>query len=261
MSDGTLPNFVIIGAQKSATRWLRMNLGKHPEVFTAPRDLEFFNHNWKKGAGWYSRQFSDWDGEPLVGEATPGYMMWNEEAHIQAARIDGLLPDARLVALLRDPLQRSHSALIHFQRSGRIPPDRTLLEHSRAVPPREDPTCVIVGSWYADCLRPYVRRFGDRLLTVLHDDVDDDPDATYAAVCTHLGVDESFLPPKVAKVRFSNPVPEESPYADAEGQRKSLTDEEREQLYPLFASQIDELEEMLGLDLSRWRLTQVGAKA
>jgi hypothetical protein len=39
-----LPTFLIIGAQKSATRWLRLNLGLHPAVFAASREIEFFNN-------------------------------------------------------------------------------------------------------------------------------------------------------------------------------------------------------------------------
>jgi hypothetical protein len=57
-----LPTFLIIGAQKSATRWLRLNLGLHPDVFTAPRELEFFNsaeHFLQDGPEWYRRQFED----------------------------------------------------------------------------------------------------------------------------------------------------------------------------------------------------------
>lgn len=254
MAKGTFPNFIIVGAQKSATRWLRTNLGQHPQIFTADRELEFFNHNWNEGASWYHARFEGWGGEPAVGEATPGYMMWNEEPHIQAARIDGLLPAVRLVALLRNPLERSLSALIHFQREGRIPPDRTLVEHTRVVAPREDPVCVVAGSWYADCLRPYARRFGQRLLVLLHDDIKEAPEGIFSSVSRHLDVDPTFVPPKVSKVRFSNPAPGGSAYASEQGHRKGLSDEEREQLFPLFASQIDELEEMFGLDLDRWRL-------
>ena len=74
-----LPTFLIIGAQKSATRWLRLNLGLHPAVFTASREIEFFNNRDRyedQGASWYREQFEGWDGEAIVGEATPGYMFW-----------------------------------------------------------------------------------------------------------------------------------------------------------------------------------------
>src|SRR5262245_20945189 len=39
-----LPNFLIIGAQKSATRWLRSNLAQHPEIYAAPTELSYFNN-------------------------------------------------------------------------------------------------------------------------------------------------------------------------------------------------------------------------
>lgn len=251
---GTLPNFVIIGAQKAGTRWLRSNLGKHPDIHTAPRELEFFNHNWHRGPRWYAGEFAGWRGEKAVGEATPGYMMWNERPDLQAAKIDGLLPDARILAILRNPIDRAHSALIHFAREGRVPSDRTLVEHTMEVPPREDPVCIVAGSWYAQCLSPYVRRFGDRLLVVLQDDVKTDPAKVYRDACTHIGVDGGFLPDELGRVRFSNPVPEGSAYATESGERRGLSPEEREAVYPYFADEIERLEKLVDLDLSRWKL-------
>ena len=67
-----LPTFLIVGAQKSATRWLRLNLGLHPAVFTAARELEFFNNGDRYrelGTDWYREQFDGWDGicDPTQG--------------------------------------------------------------------------------------------------------------------------------------------------------------------------------------------------
>ena len=76
---GALPTFVIIGAQKCATRWLRMNLGKHPDIYTARSELAFWNTEKRVerlGLDWYRHQFEGRKGEPIVGEATPGYMIW-----------------------------------------------------------------------------------------------------------------------------------------------------------------------------------------
>jgi hypothetical protein len=75
MDRGVHPTFVIIGAQKSATRWLRTNLGHHPQILTAPSELHFWNNDRrfeKLGVEWYADQFEGWHGEPIVGEATPG---------------------------------------------------------------------------------------------------------------------------------------------------------------------------------------------
>jgi hypothetical protein len=78
-SEVPLPAFIIIGAQKSGTRWLRINLGKHPEVYAAPTETQFFHSPARVemlGLDWYRAQFSGWAGESILGEATPGYMMW-----------------------------------------------------------------------------------------------------------------------------------------------------------------------------------------
>ena len=86
-----LPTFLIIGAQKSATRWLRLNLGLHPDIFSAGREIEFFNsakHFEQEGTTWYRQQFDGWEGEPSVGEATPGYMFWRHRPVVMAERVD-----------------------------------------------------------------------------------------------------------------------------------------------------------------------------
>src|SRR3954468_2992808 len=85
-----LPTFLIIGAQKSATRWLRLNLGLHPAVFTAAREIEFFNNGDRYrelGTDWYREQFEGWDGEAIVGEATPGYLFWRHRPAMVSERI------------------------------------------------------------------------------------------------------------------------------------------------------------------------------
>ena len=75
-----LPTFLIIGAQKSATRWLRLNLGLHPEVFTAvdgDRVLQQRRPLPRRAAPTgTARSSTGWAGEAIVGEATPGYMFW-----------------------------------------------------------------------------------------------------------------------------------------------------------------------------------------
>src|SRR6187399_277260 len=86
-----LPTFLIIGAQKSATRWLRLNLGLHPDVFAASREIEFFNNGDRfaeMGTDWYREQFTGWAGEAIVGEATPGYMFWRHRPAKVAERIE-----------------------------------------------------------------------------------------------------------------------------------------------------------------------------
>lgn len=253
MTEGAFPNFVIVGAQKSATRWLRSNLGHHPSVFTATTELEFFNHNWKKEPSWYYEQFKGANDASAVGEATPGYMMWNEEPARQAARIDGLLPDVRVLALLRNPIERSYSAFIHFLREGRISSETSLMEYVRSIPPEQDPRCIIAGSWYGACLQPYVQRFGERLLVLQQDDLNIDPISVYRRALRHISVSTNFLAPKLQKVRHSNPTPDSSPH-NIEGGRKELLPEERRELFEYFEEDLELLSDLNVVDVDRWKL-------
>jgi hypothetical protein len=245
-----LPTFLIIGAQKSATRWLRLNLGLHPDVFSATREIEYFNarqHFEVDGLDWYRAQFEGWAGEPFVGEATPGYMFWRHHPEQMSERIAEALPGVRLLAILRNPIDRAQSALVHHVAFKALPPETQLLEHVRGVEPERDPLGIVVGGWYAESLAPFRDRFGSRLFVALHDDVDDDPRGVYDAALRHIGATDDFVPPELDRVRFSNQMDGSGATGDRE-----LTLEEREELYQFFATDIAKLEQMLGRDLSIW---------
>ena len=117
---GRLPDFVIIGAQKAGTHWLRSNLNRHPDVHVIPSDLHYFNRiNLWRGIDWYAEQFAD-RREKAVGEGTPGYMMWYPPGsefvralpHETARRMSETLPGVRLLAILRNPIDRGYSAFL-----------------------------------------------------------------------------------------------------------------------------------------------------
>ncbi len=112
---GMLPDFVIIGAQKGGTSFLYYLLTRHPLVEPAARkELHFFDypHHFDNGAGWYRRCFpqSEWKegGRSITGEATPSYLFYPPVAK----RMAGVVPQARLIALLRNPVDRTYS---HYQ--------------------------------------------------------------------------------------------------------------------------------------------------
>jgi hypothetical protein len=247
-----LPTFLIIGAQKSATRWLRTNLGEHPEVFAAERELRFFHAPQKfaeRGTDWYRAQFEGWAGEPIVGEATPGYMMWRHEPAAVAARIREVVPAVRLLALLRDPVDRAVSAMVHHVKFERLPVRSRLLDLARRTDPATDPLGLVAGGWYARSLAPYVQLFGDQLLVLLHDDIAVDARAVYARAVRHVGATEGFVPAELEQVRYSA-----ARSGSGEGTRPpAVTPEERRALYDeFFRDDVRDLEQMLGLDLSRW---------
>jgi hypothetical protein len=153
----------------------------------------------------------------------------------------------KLLATLRNPIDRAQSAMIHHIEGGTLPGDTTLVELVRATPPERDRLGIISGGWYAQSLEPYRERFGDRLLVALHDDVDDDPRGVYDDALRHIGAAPDFVPPEFERVRFSH-----QQRASTEPGRRPLTLDERRELWAYFADDVAHLEQMLGRDLSVW---------
>ncbi|CAN5831394.1 sulfotransferase [soil metagenome] len=120
------PDFVGLGAQKAGTSWWNALIHQHPDVHRAgaqPKELHFFDAAWEKPFGSaeverYWQYFPRPEGG-AAGEWTPGYLIdfWTPELVARAA------PDARILILLRDPLERLRSGLTHQLATSRKPLD------------------------------------------------------------------------------------------------------------------------------------------
>lgn len=107
---GALPDFVIIGAQKCGTSSLYHLLIQHPYVAPAvKKEVHFFDNRFEEGIEWYRQNFptSKWkDGlRTVTGEATPYYLF---HPHV-AKRMAEAVPQAKLIVLLRNPIDRAYS--------------------------------------------------------------------------------------------------------------------------------------------------------
>ncbi len=121
-----LPDFVIIGAQKAGTTALYAYLRTHPDVFPAlKKEVHYFDIHYSEGEQWYRGMFPTRSRlraasrhrrrTVVTGEASP-YYLFHPLAAERAAR---LIPGARLVVLLRDPVERAWSHYRHEVRAGR----------------------------------------------------------------------------------------------------------------------------------------------
>lgn len=201
-SGAVLPNFLIIGAQKSGTTWLAKMLRQHPDVYMPPGEIHFFDkaHNFGKGLAWYASHFAGANGQKAIGEKTPDYLWANGqgvEGHLPEVHrnIHRTLPDARLIAVLRNPVDRAVSAVKHIIGSGRISP-RHAIDDLLTGPKRSlvDGHGVIDYGFYHRQLAAYLEYFDRRQLLVLiyEEDVVGNPEAGLKRVCQFLEIDDSF---------------------------------------------------------------------
>lgn len=124
-----MPDFIIIGAQKGGTSSLYAYLSQHPCVQAATvKEVHFFDENFGRGLNWYrhffpslAQKFADVTTEKkprlLTGEASPYYIFHP----LAARRIAAILPRVKLVALLRNPVDRAYSHYQHEVRAGDEP--------------------------------------------------------------------------------------------------------------------------------------------
>lgn len=112
--SGRLPNLIIIGAMKSGTTSLHHYLDLHPEIqMSRQKELNFFveDRNWYRGIAWYKSHFMG--GTKIRGESSPlysNYPVWQGVPQ----RMHSLIPNAKLIYLVRDPVERIVSQYTHF---------------------------------------------------------------------------------------------------------------------------------------------------
>ena len=110
---GALPTFIIIGAQKCGTTSLHTYLGLHPEIgVSREKELNFFlRPDGERDLDWYRSWFDP--SKPVRGEASPGYTNHPLRPGVPE-RMHAVVPDARLIFVVRDPLKRALSQYRHY---------------------------------------------------------------------------------------------------------------------------------------------------
>ncbi len=186
-----LPNLLIIGSIKGGTTSLQHYLAHHPEIsMSAKKELHYFDRdNWRERQDWYEAQFEGFS-TPIRGEATPHYTLHPGVPRVPE-KIASLIPDAKLIYSVRDPIDRLLSHAVQRLAQG----DRTPFSHYvRSWETKPDG--VVHASFYATQLERYLECFpAEQLLVVDQHDLKTNRRATLAEVFEFLGVDPSFESP------------------------------------------------------------------
>lgn len=185
IEESMLPDFLVIGAQKAGTSALHDALRKHPAICMPQREgplkeLHFFdrNANFNRGIDHYKRFFEHCQPGRLVGEVTPNYLFNPESCH----RIKWTIPNAKLIACLREPIDRAFS---HYKME--VLKDGLGTSFETAIATR---SVYLHRGFYASQLRPYFAAFGpDQIHVCFYDDLVEDPKAFYRQLAAFLDVD------------------------------------------------------------------------
>jgi Sulfotransferase domain len=246
-----LPDFVIVGAQRAGTTSLYKYLAQHPDVgrVRLGKGVHYFDTNAERSMAWYRSHFPldrakvpFLPGPHHVGEGAPYYMFHPECPR----RIDAALPGVKVIAILRDPIERAHSQWVHETARGfedlpfpdalRAEDERLAGEEALLTPPEarsfsHQHHSYVARGQYAPQVQRLWDVFGqDRVLVLPSTRLFGDPARTYAETLSFLG-----LPSFVATYEVHNA-------------RKydKITPDEEAWLAERFADSNERLVEMLG---------------
>jgi hypothetical protein len=290
----TLPSFLVIGAGKSGTTSLYYYLRQHPDIFMSPiKETRFFvaSEETEGVSGYtvatldeYKGLFKGAEDAGAVGEITPDYLA-SYEAPGRAAE---LIPDAQLVAILRNPVERAHSVFLHLRRDGYE--ERTDFVEVLSNLDVEGRWAYLEEGEYARALERWLEFFPrGHLRIVLYDDFASDPQKVLSELFSFVGVDASvpidvsiranasgvhdrqFVQRTLAALRRSSLKPlldrvlpaalrqclmaRLHRWINRDIRKPELPIEARRLLVEHFRKDVGSLEAMLSLDLSHWLAT------
>jgi hypothetical protein len=281
-----LPDFVVIGAGKCGTTSLGSYLAEHPQIFMGRNhefntEMNFFTEpDWRERIDWYRAQFED-AGDRIKGEKSVHYTMHPFRPSV-AEPIHEVLPDAKLIYMVRDPIPRAVSHYVQKVVIGAE--DRPIDE---AFGDLEDPANEYVCTGrYASQLNEYLRFFpADRILVADQSELLEDREEVLSRVFRFLGVDDTYRPERLDEMMLTRkrqmkqtavgwrlrntraahmvrrlPAPIGGPLANAARrifykpveQNPTLSPELQKRLADILRPEARELREMTGLSIDAW---------
>lgn len=186
--DRVLPDFIIIGGMKCGTSSLYNYLGQHPQLFSSNyKEIRYFSHDerYSLGESWYRAHFPKTRNiahGSLVFEASPDYLFYPSAS----VRMANLLPDIKLIALLRNPTERALSHYFHDVKMGRC-------QGEIMAALKDQYTIYRPKGLYKNQLESYYRLFPSENILILNSEMFfEDPRGTLRNIYQFLGVDAGY---------------------------------------------------------------------
>jgi hypothetical protein len=196
-------DFIVIGAQKAGTTSLFHYLRAHQQIHIPfAKEVGFFSRErlFNKGAPWYLNQFADATPQQIVGEASPQYMM-NPAV---PARIHALFPGIKLIAILRNPIDRAYSS---YRMTVRLGSEKRSVQAALLSPPLpnlDQPFTAFdyLGmGLYGKILEGYLKYFPiEQIRLVFTEELAMQPEKVLHDLYGFIGVDAGFTPHNIHHV-------------------------------------------------------------
>ena len=209
----TLPNFLVVGANRAGTTAMHSFLAEHPDIYMSGlkepsffalfgqrpdatlRDSAFFSNQMVHTLEAYEALFSEAGGHKAIGESSTAYL---PHPHVPT-RIKSHLPAVRVIAILRDPADRAFSNYSLYRQLGL---ERANTFRKSLVPPpawTHDPNGFgdryVSRGFYASAVQRYHETFGrERVRIYLYEDWTTRPRDVLKDVFRFLEIDDSFVP-------------------------------------------------------------------
>ncbi|HEX3627864.1 MAG TPA: sulfotransferase [Verrucomicrobiae bacterium] len=197
------PDFFIVGAPKCGTTALAHFLAGHPDIYMPQKEMHFFGSDlvfrsqfYRRDLDGYLSEFSRWNGQARVGEASVWYLLSTRAA----AEIKAFSPEASIIILLRDPVSMLYSLYYQFLFDGNeyLPsfeealaaePDRGMGKRIGRLTYFEQALAYRSTACFTEQVRRYFEIFGrERVHVIIYDDLATDTPCTYRETLDFLGV-------------------------------------------------------------------------
>lgn len=204
-----LPDFFVIGAQKAGSTYLLRCLGEHPQVFMPPAEVAFFEETLYDPAriGWFEARFDSAEPGQVVGVKRPNLLGLPECPE----RLHRHLPRVKLLAVLREPIERALSGYFHYMKTGFLPlapleEGMRRLLRGELAPEYPRAAEVLEFGLYHQHLMRYREWFpAEQIHVTLFDDLKQTPREALDRCYEYLGVETGFEPPSVESQPMAAP--------------------------------------------------------
>jgi hypothetical protein len=283
--DWPLPSFFIVGPPRTGTSWLHEIFKNHAVLPKTTKETRFFDTHFHRGIEWYAAHFPNSTGRLQTGEIAPTYFVSADARQ----RIFSWVPDARIVCVFRNPVDRVISLYRVKRAYGMIP---WSFEEAMVRDPE-----LVESSRYAAHLREWQQTFGmENVLPMLYDDLREQPQQFVNRLADFVAIPRFTLAHwQIGRIHGSDRMTQPRSYYRTRGataladwfkaQRldrvvaavktsplirlflgggppfAETSEEVLRSLYELFRPEVEQLECMLNRNLAAWKDIDVAMKA